>query len=217
MFKLYLLCLAFTVALASQGVALGSGSLTRSVYTCLAQQNISLVVLGIWDQAGNVPKDFLLNYIYAKDSGIAKFDTMVIINDTFAATDICNGVAHALPASFKGNVWLNVQNGQGFWSQDIDDRISYLETVAKTCGQHGLTVGVYSDAATWATVMGSQGAGSDTLKALPVWYFNDNNVQDFSDFDYAGFGTWDKATMKQYSTNQYTCNFYVAGYQYYEA
>ncbi len=68
----------------------------------------------------------------------------------------------------------------------------------------------------WQSVFGSQGAGSKILSATPVWYFNDNAVQSFDDFSYAGFGTWDEPSMKNYARNVYLCYLSFASYEYYE-
>ncbi len=214
--QIYILALLFAVASANLGADVSYYSAGRTTFTCLAQQNVTLTILQIWDETGTVNKDFLTNYIYSRDAQIPGFDALVMVNDTFAAEDLCNGVARALPTHFNGTVWLNVQNKQGLWSRDTDERISYLESVAKTCQQHGLNPGVYSSTDVWATVMGSQGTGSDTLSALPVWYFNDNNVQSFDDFSYAGFGTWENPQMKNYGTNTYLCGSYITSLDYYE-
>jgi len=214
--QIYILALLFAVASANLGADVSYYPATRTTFTCLAQQNVTLTILEIWDETGTVNPNFLNNYIYSKDAQIPGFDALVMVNDTFADEDLCNGVARALPKNFNGTVWLDVENKQGLWSRDTDDRISYLEAVIKTCQQHGLNPGVYSSADVWATVMGSQGIGSDTLSAVPVWYFNDNNVQNFDDFSYAGFGTWEKPQMKNYGTNAYLCGSYITSLDYYE-
>jgi len=88
--------------------------------------------------------------------------------------------------------------------------------VTKTCQQHGLKPGFYSNAVDWSTVLGAQGAGSDILKATPVWYSNTNGVESFDGFSYAGFGTWDEPKMKNYIYNFYICSTYFWGADYYE-
>jgi len=215
--SIFILSFIIVLATAKFGADASYYQVSRNFFTCLSsQQNVTLSILEIWDETGTLNKDFLLDYIYSKDAKIQNFDAVVMVNDTFAAEDVCNGVAKALPASFNGTVWLNVENKNGLWSRDIDARIPYLEDLTKACQNHGLKPGVYSSADVWSTLMGSQGAGSDTLKALPVWYFNDNGSADFSDFEYAGFGTWDSPQMKNYGTNTYLCGAYVTSFNFYE-
>jgi len=189
------------------------------LYPCLANKKTNLTVHEIFDYQGNVTsKTFLLNYIASKDAKIKYVDARVSLNDSFSAEDICNGVAGGLPAKFNGTVWLDVRRNTNLWSQPVRFRIGYLEQLVRVCQSHGLKVGVSSSAEEWVDVMGSQGAGSDTLKAVPVWYEHENENADFDDFDYAGFGTWDTPTMKTYHSNTYLCdNIFIWKLNYFEA
>jgi len=215
--SIYLFALLVVLASANTAADITGDTFQRSNFICFAsQQNVTLTILQIWDQSGTINKDFLKNYIYSRDAKIPDFDASVLVNDTFAAEDICNGVSKALPTSFNGTVWLNIQNKPGYWSRDVADRIDYLGELATVCKTHGLNTGIYSSADDWTTVMGSQGAGSDTLKAIPVWYYNDNGSADFEDFDYAGFGSWTKPGMKNYGASPYICMTYINSLNYYE-
>ena len=64
--------------------------------------------------------------------------------------------------------------------------------------------------------MGNQTAGSDKLRALPVWYYNGKNTTDFNDWSYASFGGWKQPAMKEYDRERIVfCNTYIYGYEYY--
>ena len=98
---------------------------------------------------------------------------------------------------------------------NIEDRIPFLENLTQTCTQHGLAVGIYSDVMSWRYVMGNQLAGSNKLRALPLLYFNENDVRNFNDFSYSTFGGWNKPIQKEYKRGYYLCDFYCEGLVFY--
>jgi len=211
--------LAFLLALASAKLGVDFYSYqtpTRNFFNCAANQNVSRTILQIWDADGTTNQNFLASFIYSKDAQISDVDAVATVNDSFEPEAICNGVAKALPPSFNGTVWLDIQNKQSFWSRNISDRIPYLENITQSCKSHGLKTGFYSSAQAWASVFGSQIAGSDILKASPLWYLNDNNCANFIDFEYAGFGTWDTPKMKNYGGNPLLCNNVLRSINYFE-
>ncbi len=166
-------------------------------------------------EKGAINKDFLSGYIFARDSGIATVDAIVIANDNLTFGEVSANVTTALPASFNGTVWLKVLSSSSLWSQQAKQRLVYIENLAGSFQQRGVKAGIYSDASTWAKVFGSQGAGSDGLRVFPVWYANENNIQSFDDFSYAGFGTWDKPSIKNYKNNVYVCSSWIASLNFY--
>jgi len=202
------LLLLLSLASAKKGVNVtGFNIQSYNQYLMFAHANITLSLLEIWDGAGNTdPIAWKLQYLLSHHGGIPDFDAIAVLNDTFSPEEICSGVAKALPPTvwptyFNGSVWLDVRNRAGFCSRPLSGRVSYLENVIKACQNHGLSVGVASTVSDWIAVMGSQKAGSDVLKAVPLWYFNDNDKLNFDDFEYAGFGTWDAPKMKLYDSS----------------
>jgi len=189
----------------------------RTFFSCLAASNVTLTILQIWDEIGMINKNFLLNYIRSKDAKIQDFDALVTVKDSFTPEDLCEGVSHALPPSFNGTVWLDIQSRQGLWSRDVSERIPYLDNMAKACHNRGLKPGISSNWQRWTAVMGSQGAGSDTLKAIPLWYDNNNFTPNFDDFEYAGFGTWETPKMKNYGGSNLCDRSTGVGLSYFEA
>ncbi len=213
--KIYLLALLIAVASADLAADISSIQLSRQTLGCLSANNISRVVLEVSDETGTINKNFLNGFIFAKDAGIATVDAIVIVNDNFTANSLSANVTSALPASFNGTVWLQVLSSPKLWSQDVNKRIPYLAGLVLAFKQRGLKAGIYSDANTWQSVFGSQGAGSDGLKVSPVWYVNENNVQSFDDFSYAGFGTWTKPSLKNYQKSVYLCYNMIASLNFY--
>jgi len=202
---LFVLLFASLFALASAEDAvflnakkLSSYAYSRDFYYCAARRNFTRMILHIWDEQGKTNPYFLTNFINSRDAQIKDYDAVVTVKDAFEPEAICNGVAHALPRGFNGTVWLEVQNTGSLWSRNVSERVPYLEKIIKSCQGHGLKPGIYSSAESWFFVMGDQEAGSHTLKAVPVWYFNDNQKNNFNDFEYAGFGPWDAPKMKAY-------------------
>jgi len=213
--SIYLLAFLIVLASANTGVFL-RGDLypvyLKSFFKCAASNyNVNLTVLQIWDEKGNINKDFLSNFINSKDAQINNFDASAAVNDTFTPEALCNGVAGALPRNFNGTVWFEIQDKQSLWSRNISDRVPYLENITKSCRSHGLKVGIYSYAQAWVSVFGDQEAGSDLLKAVPLWYVNQNDIPNFNDFHYAGFGPWDVPTMKNYGGSVLFCAFNIRG------
>ena len=217
--SVYFLSVILVLASAHLGVDVSNcKNLDRSFFTCLAQRNVSKTILTIWDYNGIVNKiNYLQSFIYSKNVKIQEFEAHVLLNDAFAPEEICNGVATALPLTFNGTVWLEVLGLQMLWSLPIEQRISYVEKVVKACQNRGLETGIYSQAVSWTRTMGSQVRGSDILRAVPLWYENVNDTQNFDDFKYARFGTWDFPTMKNYGETTGICGCYVSGLNYYEA
>jgi len=217
--SIYLLSFILVLASANLGVDISLYLYPpTTLYSCLASQKVNLTILEIFDAQGNVSsKNFLINYIAAKDAKLKTVDAVVRVNDSFTQDEICNGVARGLPAKFNGTVWLEVKNEPRRWSQDIQFRIGYLDQLVRVCQSHGLKVGISSSGSDWSAVVGYLGIGTKTLNAVPVWYSNSNGVASFDDFDYAGFGAWDSPTMKNYQANTYLCNFFVLSLNYFEA
>jgi len=214
---IYLFAFLFAFASANIGVDVTNYQVpSRSFFDCLAGKNVSLTILQILDERGNVNTNFLKSYIASKDAKIKYFDALVTVSDSFEPSDVCSQVAQALPTSFNGTVWLDVENKQSYWSRNVSERIPFLENITTVCKDQGIKVGIYSSSQDWASVFGSQGAGSDILKAVPVWYQNDNQNADFDDFEYAGFGTWETPQMKKYQGDM-ICNFYATSINYFEA
>jgi len=213
--KVCLFALLVAVASANLAADISNIQLSRQTVSCLGSKNVSRVALEISDERGTINKDFLTGFIFARDAGIYTVDALVIVNDNLTTSGLSANVTAALPATFNGTVWLQVLDSQNLWTQDISRRISYLENLILAFRQRGLSVGIYSDAKTWASVIGSQGAGSETLKFASVWYVNENNVQSFDDFSYAGFGTWTKPTLKSFQKNVYTCYAMIASLVFY--
>jgi len=215
--SIYLLCFIIVLASANIGVTIpGYKEPIPSFFTCLAQKNITRPIMSIMDYSGKVNKNFLLAFFNSKIAKFKEFDATVTITGSFTPEETCNGVAGGLPISFNGTVWLELFGGNTLWETPIDQRVSFVENVVKACQNHGLKVGIHSYAYDWTLILGSQRAGSDILKAVPLWYYTPNESKDFDDFEYARFGTWDAPTMKTYG-EELMCDYSTFSLQYYEA
>jgi len=216
--SIFFLAFLFALASAKVGVFLGgdfSPVYSKAFFKCAAASpGLNLTILEIWDEKGNTNQNFLSNFINSRDADIDRFDASAVVNDTFEPEAICNGVASALPRNFSGTVWLDIQGKQSLWSRNVSDRIPYLENITKSCRSHGLKPGFYSSAQAWVQVLGDQEAGSDLLKAVPLWYWNQNGNPNFNDFHYASFGPWDTPTMKNYDGSLF-CKSLIRGLNYF--
>ena len=219
--SLYLLPFILVLASANLAVDFSTYDLPpRNFFSCLSQQNVTKVILEISDEQGNINQNFLKSYIRAHDANIKDFDAIVRINDSLDVEQIWDKISDAIPASFNGTVWLDVQDNQNLWSLNVSQRLQYL-SLSVRIGQYykdAFKVGVVSSADAWTHVMGTQGVGNEILNNVQVWYSNDNEAQNFHDFEYAGFGTWKAAAagMKSYTGDTMICNYYASSVNYYE-
>jgi len=216
MIKFILISLAFYLSSAKFGLNIGSFYISRDTATCIAQQNISRAAIGFLDYSGNINTQFLDYWLQLQDAGIETVDAIVGVNDGWDPVKICNNITNYLPGSFDGIVWFEVDSNSGSWKLEVGKRVAFLENLAIECKSHGFDVGIFSKLTSWTLIMGTPTAGSDKLRALPVWYINENGAENFNDFKYANFGRWPNATMKEYKSSPYMCNSYWNGLDYYE-
>ena len=216
--SIYLLSFILVIASAKLGVDLSMyGLRPSSFFTCLASNNVTLNILEILSGTNVINQNFLQMYSSSKEAKISDFDAIATLTGFLTPEDVCNKVANALPGDFNGTLWLRVDDTYPYhWVIDIEERMPYLEQVVKSCSSHGLKLGVYSSNDLWTLIMGSREAGSDILSAVPVWYTNENNYEDFNDFEDARFGTWTKPQMKKFNKMSILCGSRVWSQNYYE-
>ncbi len=186
----------FALASANLGVRPENESLTLENLECYAQNGVSLVFSTLWDQDLGAIPTFADNYNRAKTAGIANYDAVININDHTLPETICTQAVHAIPAEFNGRVWISFNFD---WVGTFARRMSYLDLLIQSCQKHGLKMGIYSDALTWANVFGDEKASSGTAQAVPLFYENDDNNASFDDFSSASFGAWTAPTMKAFA------------------
>jgi len=215
--KIYLFALFIAVASANLAVDLSNIVPSQEILNCLGKEGVSKAIFDISGRTGILSTYFLDSYNSARGAGIATVDGIVVVNDNLSVSELSASVASALPASFNGIIWLQVCDHPSLWSEDLSKRISYLESLVLAFKQHGVKVGVSSNEKTWISVFGSQGVGSDILKAAPIWYANDNGNQNFDDFSYAGFGTWTQPALKDYQKDVWICGITLVSFNYYDA
>jgi len=214
MLKIYLISLVLTCALAKFAINNANYGTPKNTADCYSRYNVTHVLVDVLNERGVVVPDFLASFINLRNANISNIDAIVRTTDSIPIERTCWILSHYLPVSFNGTVWFSVENRPNYWKLNVTDRVPFLENLTQTCSQHGLKTGVYSDAVTWAQVMGSQTAGSDKLRALPLWYKNENNQANFNDFSYATFGGWKQPSIKEYATAQYLCNYYIHGFEF---
>jgi len=215
MLKICLITLFLTFALAEIAINAGDFLVSKFKAECFELDKMRKFILNALGGNGVVNLNFLPSYINIRNAGIHDIDAIVRTNDSIPIERTCWTLAHYLPVGFNGTVWLSVESNTRLWSLNIEDRIPFLENLTQTCTQHGLRVGIYSDVVSWTNVMGGQLVGSDKLRALPLWYFNDNGIRNFNDFSYATFGGWNKPTQKEFERGASVCVFYCEGLVFY--
>jgi len=200
--------LPFILAIASSAIttAVDLSNLriaSLSILTCFKAQSTNLFMMEFMSSSGTVNPNFAMNFFNSRLANI-NVDAIIRLNDASPPETLANYIASALPVAFNRTVYFEISRFN-LWGRPLNQRISYLEQVVQACRKHGVSTGIYSSAEDWMTMMGSQGAGSDILKAIPLWYEHDDGVQDFSDFSSVGFGTWDKPTMKNFGATKTAC------------
>ncbi len=209
MFKLSLIALFFALTSADFGVVQMFGYVDISVFECYIQKDISLVASTVWDQAAGPLYIFEDSYTQAKTAGIPNYDAIIKINDVSKPEDICGETVNALPADFNGTVWITFYT---LWNRAFEERTDYLDSVIKTCQQHGLKMGIYSFQKQWLQIFDDWWATSETIQSLPLFYADHDEKASFDKFQIARFGNWTAPTMKEFSGKTWGfCNSAVNG------
>ena len=217
MLKFILALLALYITSAKVGLNTGYVAITTSAVNCFKEQNITRVVMELLNHYGSVNSNFEDSFNYLRAGQITSIDAIVQIQDSWDPDTLCYSFGRFLPPAFDGILWLNVENFPGAWTKPISQRISYLEDIANSCYSYGYNVGVYSKVTSWTVVFGNPFAGSDILRTLPMWYYNDKGGDNFNDFIIAGFGKWSSPAMKEYKGNPtQVCEEWFNGVEYYE-
>jgi GH25 family lysozyme M1 (1,4-beta-N-acetylmuramidase) len=211
MFKVILLALVLASAFADIGVdfSVYQGALSTDTLRCFTNNGVKFAIIQLWQQTGNINPYYAGNHANAKAVGIRYVDAYAFICPSFSAQQICSGVKNNLPGGFDGQVWLDVEPSGSCWSGSYESRIAFVESVATTCQQQGLNVGIYSSYGSWGNVMGSAGASSGVLTRLPLWYAHYDNTANFGDWAGLSFGGWGKPNMKQYVGDTGLCGVNV--------
>ena len=218
MFKSIVICLAFACAFASLAVDFDvyQHSVDPDAFTCLWKINVTSVAMQYWDGSGVVNPFFQGNYLNAKGIGIRRVDAIATVcNNGSTPEAVCNGIMDNIPGGFDGMVWLDLQPARGCWTDNMGERIPFVENVVRTCENFGLEVGIYSNVHSWTVLMGNQYTTSGFLTNYPVWYVGTDSQPGYADFSTnARFGGWSNPSMKMYLSSQALCGITV-NYDYY--
>ena len=204
----------FTIYSVSAKIAanVGTQDVSSAISMCF-RGNISRVSIEVLSSNGTINPTIVDSFINLRDYDNVNIDAIVRVNDTFAPETVCNTLVDALPQAFNGTVWLNVDLNS--FLQPFSQRIPYLEKVATECKNRGIPTGIFSRLVAWTYAMGNPFAGSDKLRALPLWYSSTNNHAEFDDWNTAGFGGWINPTMKEFRINSYSCGVNINGLDFY--
>jgi GH25 family lysozyme M1 (1,4-beta-N-acetylmuramidase) len=207
MLKVILIALVFASAFATFGVdfSVYQGALSASTFSCFVNNGVRFTSIQLWEQPGVINPYFKENHAAAIAAGIPYNDAYAFVCDNFSAEEICSGVANNLPSGFNGQVWLDIEPSGSCWSGAVGSRLAFVASVATTCEQHGLNMGVYSSYGSWEGVMGSAGASSSVLTRLPIWYAHYDGADNFNDFNALAFGGWTHPAVKQYAGTTSFC------------
>jgi len=201
--KLIILALILAVASAAGNAAwIQYTNVSIAEFKSLKADGTERVVLEVCgDDPRSVSENFRGNYARAKIAEVKYVDAVTTLIDYAPADIYCADMAHNLPSSFNGTLWLIVhQKGLSPYV----DRIPFIESVASICQGFGIKIGIMSNQKTWETLFGSFATGSSSkiLSELPLWYYNPDGQANFVDFDYLGFGPWNLPFMKTYVLNK---------------
>lgn len=217
MLKICLLVIFFALASAHIGLqVVWNNNATLEDYECLAQNNISLIIAGVWSPWGKQAPSFMRTYNLSRAAGIPDFDAIFVMSDSYSPEDMCGQIVGALPADFNGTLWVILP---AVWKRAVEERMSFLDTVIHTCQQHGLKMGITSAKNDWSIIFKDQYATSKTVQSLPVSYYHYDLQPSFDDWsnNSVAFGNWTAPTMKQYSAFKVgNCKTVVSSQTYYE-
>ncbi len=206
MFKTCLLFLLISIYASAKYGVIPLSLPSKTVLSCYSANSISLIASDVWDSRYGFNPNFTESYNNAKALGISNYHGILNLNDSWDATNVCYTIAKGLPTTFGGYVWLNVAPNAGYWRRPLAQRISYVESVAQTCKQYGLKIGIHSNMLIWQMVFGNRFASSSVLNSLPLWYWVFSDQPNFNDFSAQRFGGWGSPSIKTYIMGKSFCN-----------
>ena len=214
LFKLCLVFLALAFAFADLAVDLWRAEeLTRENGRCLIKNDFTRAIVEISDQKGKTNSNFIKSYIDLLAVGFKDIDASVIVLNRLNPDQFCNDIAINLPAFFTGIVWFNILNGDALWIDPVEHRIPYLEELVRICAKYNIKAGISTSLEDWEGVMGHLTATSSLLTQLPLWYDDFSINPNFLGYNH--FGGWAAPSMKEFQINQFLCNMYISGYNYF--
>ena len=196
MLKLSLLAIFFALASANLGMLSYYRNESLAAFQCFAKANLSLVVSVAWDQVNGPASNFSSTVNNARMAGIPNHDAIVTIGDLSDPERICKETVNVLPADFNGTVWISPVYD---FHRAVEDRMSYLDNVIRSCQQHGLKLGIHASLYQWQRIFKDQFASSDVVQTLPLFYSNDDRQANFDDFKTVSFGKWTAPVMKDFT------------------
>ncbi len=202
--KLALFAIFFVLASANQGLVLREKMNPVDTYQCFARSFYTLLATPVWTQGDGPNSYFTRGINYARTARIYNHDAIIRTGDISDPETICKETVNVLPGDFNGTVWVNL----GFeFTSPVEDRMNYLDSLVRSCQQHGLKLGIFSDFSTWESVFGDRYASSSVVEALPLFYSNKDRWDNFKDYESVAFGKWSAPTMKSsYGTEFILCS-----------
>jgi len=173
---------------------------------CMYNNGFAFLIFQAWICGSGLNGNLASNIVNAKSAGIPYVDVYVFADTNCGANpgDIMSEIKSHLPSVFNGMVWLDVEPCAGCWS-DGATNLAFVNSMAVASQGAGFHTGVYANYNGWTAVMGSAGASTPTLKALPIWYPNYDGQQNYNDWQ--AFGGWNSPAMKQYDDGGSVCGF----------
>lgn len=168
-----------------------------STFQCAAKNGWSFVILNSYEPYGALDPNIGNNLACAKAAGLSTdiFHSTCATQD--AAAQIKNDINNVGLGNFD-TMWIGVLDNPAAgcqWGSNQTANCEYVGDLISAGKNAGATVGVYSSADWWNSIVGSScTVGSDAL--VHLWYANWDGKKNF--IDYTSFGGWDLPNMKQY-------------------
>jgi len=174
---------------------------SEAEYKCMhSQHGIRFVVPRGFQSTGRVDPNVVQNIRHAKAAGIPVVDVYL-----FPCAHCGNpaGQAHELINAIRGTghgmVWIDIETYPGWSSNHVSNR-NFITAMANALKADGASVGIYTSAHNWESLVGLEWAG---VSQHDLWYAHYDNNPSFGDFK--AFGGWHKPTIKQYRGTSSLC------------
>ena len=189
--------LLITASLCTFGIDF-ENNLGVSEFACLKTNNIDLLVIRGYRSFGALDPYVNSNIKNARAAGYKSIDVYMFPcvkcgNPKGQVDTMISGITE-----LYNMIWVDIEIFA--WPDDKAANKAFILEIVNEIKNKGKTVGIYSSANNWQSIVGTDWTG---VSALPLWYAHYDNVKAFSDFK--PFGGWTKPAMKQFTDNSKLC------------
>lgn len=189
--------------------------LTIANVNCLASQGVQSIIVRGSRSTGVVDVNMCntLKTSMKAFGAVSKFDVYLFpcpkcsTDGTTQLRNLISAIAsdNACNAAFSGRVWLDIEQADPYWSDDVNANKIWYQNLVDACGTYNVDCGIYSSWPQWQQIFGSTKYVYNPQ--FPLWVAHYDGKKTFSDF--VPFGGWTRPTIKQFDGDKTLCGIPV--------